>query len=96
MREGENEYFENSSKCGICDNSYFGGDIKVRDHCHISGKYRGYVHRDWNINFKLNHKDSVVFHNLKYYDSHLTMHELGKFIITINVIPNELGKNYHP
>ena len=46
MREEENEYFENSSKCGICDNSYFGGDIKVRDHCHISGKYRGYVHRD--------------------------------------------------
>ena len=26
---------------------------------------------------KLNHKIPVVFHNLKNYDSHLTMQELG-------------------
>ena len=26
---------------------------------------------------KLNHKVPVVFHNLKNYDSHLTMQELG-------------------
>ena len=45
-----------------------------------------------NINLKLNHKIPVVFHNLKNYDSHLIMQELGKFNLKINVIPNELGK----
>ena len=42
---------------------------------------------------KLNHKLSVVFHNLKNYDSHLIMQKLCKFNHKINVIPNELEKN---
>ena len=29
-------------------------DVKVRDHCHITGKYRDSAHRDCNINVKLN------------------------------------------
>ena len=36
---------ENSTKCWICDNDYIDGDVKVRDHCHIIGKYRGSAHR---------------------------------------------------
>ena len=39
---------------------------------------------------KLNYKIPIVFHNLKNYDSHLIMKELGKFSFKINVIPNEL------
>ena len=35
-----NEDFENSTKCQVCDN-YFDGDIKVRDHCKITGQYKG-------------------------------------------------------
>ena len=62
------EDFENSSKCRICDNDYIDNDVKVRDHCHITGKYRGSVHRDCN-NDKLNHKIPVIFHNLKDYDA---------------------------
>ena len=64
----------------------------IRDHCHIIGKYRGSAHRDCNINVKLNHKTSVVFHNLRNYDSHLIMQELGKFSLKLNVIPNGLEK----
>ena len=30
---------ENSTKCLICDNHFVDGDAKVRDHCHIAGKY---------------------------------------------------------
>ena len=67
-------------------------DVKVRDHCHITGKYRGSAHRHSNINLKLNHKIPVAFHNLKNYDSHLIMQELGKFNLKINVIPNVLEK----
>ena len=49
-------------------------------------------HRDCNINLKLNHKIPVIFHNLKNYDSHLIMQELGKLNLQINVIPNGLEK----
>ena len=41
----DNEGFENSTKCWICDNAYFDGDVKVRDHCHITRKFRGFAHR---------------------------------------------------
>ena len=44
---------------------YVDNDVKVRDHCQITGKYRGSVHRDCTIDLKSNHKISVVFHNLK-------------------------------
>ena len=71
---------------------YVDGDVKVRDHCHITGKYRGSVHRDCNINVKLNYKIHVVLDNLKNYDSHLIVQELGKFNLKINVIPNGLEK----
>ena len=47
--EENNEDFENSTKCWICNNNYVGNDVKVRDHCHITGKYRASVHRDCNI-----------------------------------------------
>ena len=73
MTKEDNEGFENSTKSWNCDNNYIDGDVKVRDHCHITGKHRGSAHRDCNINIKLNHKISVVFHILKKYDSHLIM-----------------------
>ena len=65
-------------------------DVKVRNHCHITGKYRGSVHTDCNINLKFNHKIPVKFNELKLYDLHLIMQELGKFNLKINVIPNGL------
>ena len=92
MTKENNVDFKNSTKCCICDNDYIGDDVKVRDHCHISEKYRGSVHRDCNINFRLNHKYLIVFHNLKNYDSHLIMPKIGKFNLKISVLPNSLGK----
>ena len=61
----DNEDFENSTKCLMCDNDYVDNDVEVRDHCHITGKYGSSSHRDYDINLKLNHKIPVVFHNLK-------------------------------
>ena len=65
MTKKENEDFD-----WICDNDYVDNDVKVRDPCHITGKYRDSAQRDCNINVKLNDKIPVVFHNLKNYDSH--------------------------
>ena len=41
MTKKDNEDFESFTKCWIYDNSYVDGDVKVRDHCHITGKYTG-------------------------------------------------------
>ena len=92
MTKENNKCFENSNKRQICDNEYFDGDVKVRDHCHVTKKYRGSAHRDCNINVRLSHKIPVVFHNLKIYDSHVIMEELGKLNLKINVVPNGLEK----
>ena len=49
MTKEDDDDFEKSAKCWICDNVYV-DDVKVRDHCHITGKYRGSAHRDCIIN----------------------------------------------
>ena len=67
-------------------------DNKVRDHCHITGKYRGVAHYGCNTNLKITKKVPVIFHNLKGYDSHLIFKELSKFSVKISVIPNGLEK----
>ena len=56
---------KNSTKCYICDNDDIDNDVKVRDHRYITETYRGSVHRDCNINLKLNHKIPALFHNQK-------------------------------
>ena len=33
--------FKKADECHICNNKYTDEDIRVRDHCHITGKYRG-------------------------------------------------------
>ena len=78
MNKEDNEDFKNSIKCWICNNDYIDSDVKVRDHCHITGKYRDSEHRDCNINLKLNQNISIVFRYLKNYDSHIIKQELGK------------------
>ena len=50
------------------------------------------VHRDCNINLKLNRKIPIAFLNLKNYDSHLIMQELGKLNLKVSVISNVLEK----
>ena len=40
MTKGNNGDFENSTKYWICNNNYVHNDVKLRDHCHITGKYR--------------------------------------------------------
>ena len=57
MTKEDNEVFKNSTRYWICDNDYVHNDVKVRNHCHITEKYRDTAHRDCNINVKLNQKN---------------------------------------
>lgn len=67
--------FRESTKCHICEKDL--GNDRVRDHCHLSGKYRGVAHNGCNLNYKVPKFIPVVFHNLSGYDSHLFIKKLG-------------------
>ena len=63
-----------------------------RDHCHITGKFRDAALWGCNINLQLTKKVSVIFHNLRGYDSHLIFDDLKKIDVKTDVIPNRLEK----
>ena len=65
---------------------------KVRDHYHVTGKFRGAAHGSCNIDLQITKKVPVIFHNLRGYNSHLIFSELDKFDVKISVIPNGLEK----
>ena len=52
MSVEEEERFQLSNNGWICDKLFDVGDDKVRDHCHITGKYRGAAHWSCNSNLK--------------------------------------------
>ena len=90
--EKEQQQFQSSNLCWICENLIENDDKKVRDHCHITGKLRGAAHWNNNTNLQLTKKVSVIFHNLRGYDHHLIFYEPKKSDVKIDVIPNRLEK----
>ena len=83
--EDENNY-QNSQDCWICNEKL--DKDKVRDHCHITGKYRGAAHSQCNLKLKIPKKLPIIFHNLEGYDGHIIFKELNNFNnIDIQVIP---------
>ena len=93
MTEEEEHLFQQSNSCWIYKKIIDNDDEKVRNHCHITGKFSGSAHWDCNINFQLTKKMPLIFHNLKVYDSHLIFSELHKFNLKVDVIPNGLEKH---
>ena len=88
---------------------YTNEDIRVRDYCHITGEYRGSAHQECNLKLRVNPeqvKIPVIFHNLRGYDSHFIMQEIGAIVkeyeytnkkgqkcqMNINAIPNNMEK----
>ena len=88
--EDENNY-QNSQDCWICNEKL--DKDKVRDHCHITGKYRGAAHSQCNLKLKIPKKLPIIFHNLEGYDGHIIFKELNNFDnIDIQVIPKTSEK----
>ena len=90
MTKEEENLFQKSNNCWICKKFINDDEEKVRDHCHVTGKFRGAAHRNCNVNFQLTKNAPVIFHNLRGYGSHLIFNELDKFDVKIKVIPNGL------
>ena len=76
MTEEDQQDFENNNICRYCE-KYIETD-KVRDHCHLTGKYRGPAHSDCNL--KVKQKDSnfitIGLHNFSNYDCHMFFKQL--------------------
>ena len=90
ISEKEEEKSQSSNTCWICEKLI--EDKKVRDHCHITGKYIAVAYWSCNVNVKLTKKVSPIFHNLKGYGSHLIMNETGKLNVKVDVIANGIEK----
>ena len=92
MSEEEEEQFESSNICWNFVKLIDDDDEKVRDDCHVTGKFRGAAHWKCDINLRLTKKVPVIFHNLRDYDNHLIFYDLNKFDVKIDVMPNRLEK----
>ena len=101
LTEEEEIDFKNSNICHICETKITDG--KVRDHCHLTGKYRGAACKVCNINYHNLQKNidktwrnqdiPVIFHNLRAYDAHFIIQEASKFTKRpINVISQSFEK----
>ena len=90
--EEEEHLFQQSNSCWICEKLIENDEEKVRDHCHVTGKFRGAAHWSCNINLQLTKNVPVIFHKLRGYDSQLIFCELDKFDEKISVMPNGLEK----
>ena len=53
VTEEEEYLFQQSNSCWICNKIIDNEDEKVKDHCHITGKYRSSARWDCNINFQV-------------------------------------------
>ena len=84
----ENERFEKETKCWMCNEEFNDEDVKVRDHCHFTGRYRGAAHNSCNLKYRKPNFTPVAFHNLSGYDSHLFIKNLGFSGGNIDCIPN--------
>src|SRR4029078_1117164 len=92
MTSDDRKNYHESSKCYICDNLFTEDSKKCRDHCHVTGKYRGAACNNCNLKLKLSSTIPVLFPNLRGYDSHHLIKELGRFKKSISVIPNNMEK----
>ena len=86
MSKEKEHLFQQSNSCWTFEKLIDNDKEKVRDHCHLTGKFRGTAHWSCNINFPLTKKIPVLFHNLRGYDSHLIFCGLNKFDVKINVM----------
>jgi hypothetical protein len=78
----EEASFQAAKVCWLCEKNLTRDDKddRVRDHCHLTGKYRGAAHWKCNIDYRIPDFVPVFFHNLKGYDSHIIIRHLGKYI----------------
>ena len=111
MTDEDEANFEVMNHCHICGNKYTEKDVRIRDPCHITGTFRGSAHQECNLKLRIKPEDlkvPVIFHNLRRYDSHFIMQQIGeiakkhaymnkkgeKHDLYINAIPDNMENIY--
>ena len=81
--------------CWLCEKEFKPKDLKdnpvVRDHCHLTGKFRGLAHSNCNLNTRKSHSSFVpiLFHNFSGYDCYLIFEKLVNMATKKNIKINE-------
>ena len=105
LTDEEKSEYENASACPNCSGSFDQiSCIKVRHHCHTTGRFLGAVCAKCNLQLKYskrkrpdNRNDEffipVIAHNMKNYDSHLIIKGYERGVsLDISVIPSNTEK----
>ena len=90
MTQKNEEDFKNNNICRFCEKQILSD--KVRDHCHLTGKYRGPTHKIRNLNVKQNDSNFIpfAFHTFSNYDCHMffkRLVDLKKDKVKFKIIP---------
>ena len=105
MTEVDEQRVKTMDGCHICGEKYTDKDVRVRNHCHITGKFKGSAHQECNLKLRIkpeNLKIPVIFYNLR----HFIMQQIGEIAkkhaytnkkgekqdLNINAIPNNMEK----
>ena len=76
MTQEDEEDYKNNNVCRFCEK--FIESDKARDHCHLTGNYRGPAHSICNINVTQKQSNFIpfIFHNFSNYDCHMFFKKL--------------------
>ena len=95
----ENKSYNKQEACHICkemfcmdkDDDKYKNKIKVKDHCHYTGKSRGAAHSKCNLNYKVPKDIPIIIHNVSY-DTHFIINQLAEFKGELNCIEDNVEK----
>ena len=86
MTNEDEEIYNNLHICWICKQEL--NTDKVKDHCHVTGKFRGAAYNKLRIPRKL----PIIFNNLQRYDGHIIFKKLNNFDVDVAVVPKGIDK----
>ena len=96
----EKSEFMMADSCHICGEVYKNRNEGFKDYSQFTGRYRGSAHKECMLKNRIgpdNLKIPVVFHNLRGYDGHFIMQNIGKIVnekgnLKIGAMPNNMEK----
>lgn len=85
--------YNKSKQCHICKKRFKENDLKILEHCHYTGQFRGFSHQSCNLNFRNSYFLPVVIHNLSGYDSHIILKNISSQTAKeIKIVPINMEK----
>jgi hypothetical protein len=70
-------HYQAAKQCYMCSKNFEGNNIKVRDHDHVTGRFRGAAHQRCNLLLRRQYKIPIFLHNFRGYDCHVLVEALG-------------------